>query len=81
MDVFGEGGGEQLAEQASVPYFGAVPLDPSVREGSDAGVPVIVAHPDRPVAKAMRSVAEAIAAKVSVNAYQQGNVIPIEMID
>jgi ATP-binding protein involved in chromosome partitioning len=81
MDVFGEGGGEKLAKETSVPFFGAVPMDPNVRQGSDAGVPVIIAHPELKVAASLRSVAEAIAAKVSVNAYQQSNIISVEMID
>jgi ATP-binding protein involved in chromosome partitioning len=81
MDIFGEGGAKKLAEEASVPFFGTIPIDPHVREGGDAGVPVIIAHPESNVAVALRSLSEAIAAKISVNAYQQSNVIPIEMID
>lgn len=81
MDIFGEGGAKKLAEEAGAPYLGMIPLDPNVREGGDAGVPVIIAHPESNVALALRSVSEAIAAKISVNAFQQSNVIPIEMID
>jgi ATP-binding protein involved in chromosome partitioning len=81
MDVFGEGGAKKLAEEAGAPYLGMIPLDPTVREGGDAGVPVIIGHPESNVAMALRTVSEAIAAKISVNAFQQSNVIPIEMID
>ncbi len=41
-DVFGEGGGEELAEESGVPLLGSVPLDPSVRTASDEGEPIVV---------------------------------------
>lgn len=40
-DIFGTGGGEELAEQTNLPFLGSVPLDPAVREGSDDGRPVV----------------------------------------
>ncbi len=80
MDVFGSGGGQKLAHESGVPFIGAVPMDPAVREGGDTGVPVVISKPDSPVARALIAVAEDIAAKVSVAAVQQSNVIPINMI-
>ena len=80
MDVFGFGGGERLALASGVPYIGAIPLDPVVREGGDQGVPVVVSAPESPVARALEMVAKDIAAKVSVAAVKQSNVIPINMI-
>lgn len=80
MDVFGAGGGERLASEASVPFIGAIPMDPSVRQGGDAGKPVVIAFPDSPVAAALRSMAENVAARISVAAAQQGNFIPINII-
>jgi ATP-binding protein involved in chromosome partitioning len=41
-DVFGSGGGEELAEESDVPLLGSVPLDPSVRTASDEGEPIVV---------------------------------------
>ena len=81
VDVFGQGGGERLATEAEVPFLGAIPLDPHVRQGSDGGVPVVVGHPDSAVARALTSIAEDLAAKLSVRALTQGNVVPISMID
>lgn len=81
MDLFGQGGGSQLAEAAGTPFLGSIPIDPRVREGGDAGTPVVVSHPDSEVSLALTSVAEQIAARVSVYDYQRSNVIPIEMID
>jgi ATP-binding protein involved in chromosome partitioning len=80
MDIFGSGGGEKLARQANVPFIGAIPIDASVREGGDSGKPVIIANPDSAVACALRAVAEKLAAKISVAALEQENVIPINIV-
>jgi ATP-binding protein involved in chromosome partitioning len=64
--IFGEGGGRQLAERMGVPFLGRIPLDPRVREGGDAGRPLVIAHPDSPAAQAMRDIARQIAARISV---------------
>ncbi|HBY06987.1 MAG TPA: chromosome partitioning protein [Chloroflexi bacterium] len=80
MDVFGSGGGLRLAEQTGVPFIGAIPMDPEVRVGGDNGIPVILSQPDSPVAKALKAVAEDLAAKISIAAMQQENVIPINMV-
>ncbi len=71
MDIFGTGGGERLASESNVPFIGQVPLDPTVRIGGDTGMPVTISHPNSSSAQALRSVAEAIAAKVSVAAIQR----------
>jgi ATP-binding protein involved in chromosome partitioning len=80
MDVFGSGGGERLAKEAGVPYIGAIPMDPSVREGGDKGVPVVVSHPDSAVSLALQHITKDLAAKISVAAVSQGDFIPINMI-
>ena len=61
-EVFGSGGGAALAEQLGVPLLGEVPLDARLREQGDAGVPLVLADPDTPSARAIRALAEAIAA-------------------
>lgn len=71
MDVFGSGGGEALARETGVPFLGKVPLDPEVRKGGDAGKPVVIAQPEAPVAKALREVAQAVAARISVHTLSQ----------
>ena len=50
-DVFGRGGGEAEAGRLSIPYLGDLPLDAAVREASDAGVPLVTADPDGPMAR------------------------------
>jgi ATP-binding protein involved in chromosome partitioning len=80
MDIFGTGGGERLAEEAGVPFIGAIPMDPAVRTGSDNGMPVTVTQPETAVARALRQVAMDLAARVSVAAVQQTSFIPINLI-
>ncbi len=69
-NIFGEGGGERLANTYHVPFLGAVPLGIEVREGGDKGVPVVVSHPDSPQAKAFRHVSEEVARQVSIEAMK-----------
>lgn len=65
VDVFGMGGGQRLAETADVPFLGSIPMDPTVRQASDSGVPVVISHPDSPVGQAMAHAAGLIAANLS----------------
>ena len=63
MHIFGEGGGEQVAERLTaltdneVPLLGSIPLDPKLREHGDTGTPVVLDEPDSPAAKAITEVA------------------------
>jgi ATP-binding protein involved in chromosome partitioning len=76
-EIFGQGGGERVAAQFSVPFLGKVPLQPRVREGGDQGRPVVVTHPESPEAAAFREVAGAIARQVSILAVAgQGAFVP-----
>jgi ATP-binding protein involved in chromosome partitioning len=65
-DIFGHGGGDEVATTLStrlgyrVPLLSQIPLDPRVREGGDAGVPIIEAAPDQPAAQALTSLAETL---------------------
>ncbi|MHC1628724.1 MAG: Mrp/NBP35 family ATP-binding protein [Candidatus Nezhaarchaeales archaeon] len=49
--LFGSGGGKKLAEEMGVPFLGAVPIDPSINEACDKGVPYVVKYPDSEVSK------------------------------
>ena len=56
--LFGEGGGEELAEQLEVPLLGRIPLVPELRAGADCGEPIVVSHPDNPASQAFGAIAE-----------------------
>jgi ATP-binding protein involved in chromosome partitioning len=72
MDIFGMGGGQKLAEDAAVPFLGSIPMDPNVRVGGDQGSPIIISQPMSPPARALRSLAESVAARLSVAAIVGG---------
>src|SRR4051812_9322038 len=74
-NIFGEGGGQKLAEQYGVPFLGAIPLGLEVREGGDSGVPVVVSQPESAQAVAFRRVAEEVARQVSIEAMKPELVI------
>lgn len=67
MDVFGEGGGQIVADRLGVilghevPLLASVPLDPALRSNSDAGTPIVLEAPDSPAAKEIRAVADKLA--------------------
>lgn len=77
-DIFGSGGGRQLAEKYSVPFLGAVPLDPRIRLGGGDGQPLMAAAPDSAVGAVFREVATHIAGRVSQEnfASASGPVMP-----
>jgi ATP-binding protein involved in chromosome partitioning len=45
-DIFDHGGAQRAAEEYHVPFLGALPLDPNIRRGGDAGRPIVVEEPD-----------------------------------
>ena len=59
-DLFGRGGGAELATDLGVPLLGEVPLDPEVVEGGDTGTPVVRSRPDSPAAQAFAGIAKAL---------------------
>ncbi len=66
--IFGAGGGERMAEEYDVDLLGALPLDMSIREGTDEGKPTVVADPDGRITQIYRDIARRMAAKLSLKA-------------
>jgi len=64
--IFGEGGGQALADELDVPLLGKVPLTMALREQSDAGEPVVFSDPDDPAAVAVHQAARGIVALTPV---------------
>jgi ATP-binding protein involved in chromosome partitioning len=58
--IFGEGGGQLLADELDVPLLGKVPLAEDLRKHADAGTPLVLEHPDAPAAQAIRAAARGI---------------------
>ncbi len=69
LHLFGEGGGQRVADRLSetlgttVPLLGQIPLDMSTREGGDVGTPVVLSDPESPAAVALRDMARTLGAR------------------
>jgi ATP-binding protein involved in chromosome partitioning len=63
--LFGQGGGERLAQAAGVPLLGSLPLDAAIGIDADAGCPTVAAKPDGPIAALYKQVAQALMAQVA----------------
>jgi ATP-binding protein involved in chromosome partitioning len=63
--IFGEGGGQRLAEETGVPLLARIPLDPETRQGGDEGLPIVIHKPDSPQARAFLALAQTVTARLS----------------
>jgi len=70
-ELFGAGGGQQLADDLGVPLLGSIPLVPALREGGDEGVPVVVADPDGEAAAMFARLADSIASLGPARVYRR----------
>ncbi|MFZ1993878.1 MAG: Mrp/NBP35 family ATP-binding protein [Solirubrobacteraceae bacterium] len=62
FQIFGEGGGQLLAEELDVPLLAKVPITMPLREQSDSGMPLVMSNPDDPAAQALRHAARGLIA-------------------
>jgi ATP-binding protein involved in chromosome partitioning len=69
LRVFGEGGGQQVAERLSratgvdVPLLGQIPLDPALVTAGDEGTPIVLSAPDSSVGKVLNSIADSLSSR------------------
>jgi ATP-binding protein involved in chromosome partitioning len=83
VDVFGSGGGQEVAEAltrvtgTTVPVLGRVPIDPRLREGGDKGVPLVLSDPDAPAARQLIAVADTLAGRSRGLAGRQLGLSPV----
>ena len=79
VDIFSKGGGKRTAEQFGVPFLGAIALDPSIRQGGDAGHPVTLEGEESAHAKSLFELARTLIARVKeLQASPRDSVISIE---
>jgi len=71
-DSFGVGGGERLAQERGVSFLGRFPLDAKVREGGDSGRPIVYVAPDSEAGQALVTLAQTVAARISLAVWQEG---------
>ena len=77
-EIFRHGGGRKLAQEASVPFLGELPIDPRVAECGDTGDPIVHKYPDSPVAKAYQALAETVVRELD-RAAQQPELPEVQM--
>jgi len=69
--IFGEGGGQRLANEYNVPLLAQVPLDPATRQAGDEGTPITLRVPDSPQARTFRDLAVAVRGRIDQLAAQR----------
>lgn len=74
--IFGEGGGQRMAEEHGVDFLGALPLDIKIREQADSGNPTVAAMPDSKVSEIYREIARKTAAKLATKAKDHSAAFP-----
>jgi ATP-binding protein involved in chromosome partitioning len=67
-EIFGRGGGERFAKEHGIDYLGSIPLDVTVRQGADVGIPAVAQREPGPAARALVDFARQVAARMSVAA-------------
>jgi ATP-binding protein involved in chromosome partitioning len=67
-EIFGRGGGERFASRHGIEYLGGIPLDVTVRQGGDVGIPAVAQREPGPAALALEALARTVAARMSVRA-------------
>ncbi len=58
--IFGQGGGQAEAQRQHISFLGQIPLDPKLREGGDAGIPIVITDPSSPAAQEFAKVANTL---------------------
>jgi ATP-binding protein involved in chromosome partitioning len=76
-EIFGRGGGERFAREHDLELLAQVPLDITVRQGGDAGVPAVAQREPGPAGEALARLARIVAARVAVRAASSAPVITI----
>ena len=82
MDLFGTGGGQQVADSLTksigspVPLLGQIPIDTRLREGGDAGVPLVLSAPQSPAGAELRTIADRLTVRARGLAGMSLNISP-----
>lgn len=72
-DIFGHGGGAEMARKANIDFLGEVPLESEVRVGGDEGEPIVIRDPESSAARAIREVARKVGATVEAKNLAAGS--------
>ena len=67
-DIFSRGGAKQAAERFKIPFLGEIPITPTLRQGGDEGVPILIQDANSPVSKSFLEIARKLAGQLSIAA-------------
>jgi ATP-binding protein involved in chromosome partitioning len=79
-EIFSYGGGERAAGKLGIPFLGRIPIDPAIRAGGDSGIPLVVADPNSPQAKAFKDIATKLASSIAADSCSAEPSKPIESL-
>jgi ATP-binding protein involved in chromosome partitioning len=74
--IFGSGGGDKMCADYGVELLGDLPLDISIREQADSGMPTVIADPNSAIAKVYKQIARRVAVKIAEMAQDHSAVFP-----
>ena len=80
-DIFGIGGGLNLAKETDTPFLGGIPIDPRIRIGGDKGIPIVYDMPDSEQAEAITNIAKNLAEQVAKRSSESGSKVEIILDD
>jgi len=79
--IFGQGGGQAMAQDYEISFLGSLPLAMRIREDADGGRPTVVAEPDGVITKSYRAIARNVAAKLSLQQKEYASKFPNIVIE
>jgi ATP-binding protein involved in chromosome partitioning len=65
-DIFGSGGGERISKELNTPFLGGIPIDPRIREGGDAGKPMVFSIPDAKETEILMDISRKLTEQVNI---------------
>jgi ATP-binding protein involved in chromosome partitioning len=78
--VFGQGGGQRMADEYHIAYLGGLPLDIRIREQADSGVPIVLSEPSGELAAMYKSIARKVAVRIAEQAKDMSLKFPAIVI-
>ncbi|MCV6638855.1 iron-sulfur cluster carrier protein ApbC [Candidatus Albibeggiatoa sp. nov. NOAA] len=79
--IFGEGGGQKMAEESGVDLLGSLPLDTSIRKNADGGHPTVIADNDSRIGEIYREIARGVGARLSLKSKNYATKFPTIKIE
>ena len=79
--IFGEGGGQKMAQESGVSLLGSLPLDTSIRHNADNGNPSVIADADSRIGEMYRDIARGVGAKLSLQSKNYATKFPTIKIE